>query len=426
MPVPRDPLDLGRSALRDDVYTVLERRLVSGELAPGAPLNDADLLALTGTSRAPLREALNNLAAVGLVAVYPRRATVVTALDGRATRESIEIEGALVGQALLEVVPHLDASDRAALTAAHQEVVATPDAFRVAAQDRSLRRLLQLVLDRTDNAEYVRVDAAVSPVVDRHVSLCADRFAAGHRARFDAVLTAALDADERAAATAWGAFVAALHADPALDSTPADSPGGTSQTTLRDKAAAAIEAAVLDGTLLPGETLSESELMVWLGISRTPVREALTALHRKGLVTQRHHRSARVATQDDDGLRDLLRALGVLRRLSVRLAMERDLEAVTAALGATLPAWEGARDPEALTVASGRTLDVFADLCGNRLLVELIGTMAARGRWSALHSAAVLELPAAANTRALYDAVAAGRTEDAEAALWRSYAQVTD
>ena len=42
--------------------------------------------------------------------------------------------------------------------------------------------------------------------------------------------------------------------------------------------------AIVDGTLHPGERLNDDELVAWLGVSRTPIREAVARLHAAGLV----------------------------------------------------------------------------------------------------------------------------------------------
>ncbi|GEL25538.1 putative transcriptional regulator, GntR family protein [Pseudonocardia sulfidoxydans NBRC 16205] len=56
---------------------------------------------------------------------------------------------------------------------------------------------------------------------------------------------------------------------------------------LRDRAYTAIRDAIVDGTLAPGEKLVDAELSSWLGVSRTPIREALGRLERSGLVLTR-------------------------------------------------------------------------------------------------------------------------------------------
>ncbi|WP_053351325.1 GntR family transcriptional regulator [Leucobacter musarum] len=53
---------------------------------------------------------------------------------------------------------------------------------------------------------------------------------------------------------------------------------------LRDEAHDLIRAAILDGTLAPGEQLDDASLQNWLGISRTPIREAIIALQVEGFV----------------------------------------------------------------------------------------------------------------------------------------------
>src|SRR3954471_7586169 len=53
---------------------------------------------------------------------------------------------------------------------------------------------------------------------------------------------------------------------------------------LRDRAYTTIRDAIVDGTLAPGERLRDQELTEWLGLSRTPLREALSRLQQDGPV----------------------------------------------------------------------------------------------------------------------------------------------
>ncbi len=64
---------------------------------------------------------------------------------------------------------------------------------------------------------------------------------------------------------------------------------------LRDDVHARLRDAIVDGTLAPGEQLRDVELAERLGVSRTPVREALLELARAGLVTATPGRSTVVA-----------------------------------------------------------------------------------------------------------------------------------
>ncbi|OII27325.1 hypothetical protein BIV04_01830 [Frigoribacterium sp. MCBA15_019] len=58
-------------------------------------------------------------------------------------------------------------------------------------------------------------------------------------------------------------------------------------------------AAIVDGTLEPGERLNDDQLVKWLGVSRTPVREAIAQLHTYGLVEIEANRFTRVSARDD-------------------------------------------------------------------------------------------------------------------------------
>ncbi|KQR65760.1 GntR family transcriptional regulator [Frigoribacterium sp. Leaf172] len=73
----------------------------------------------------------------------------------------------------------------------------------------------------------------------------------------------------------------------------------TPRRLLRDVVFDKMLAAIVDGTLEPGERLNDDELTKWLGVSRTPVREAIAQLHAYGLVEIEANRYTRVASRDD-------------------------------------------------------------------------------------------------------------------------------
>ena len=65
---------------------------------------------------------------------------------------------------------------------------------------------------------------------------------------------------------------------------PSDS-AGVDRSLLRDDVHRRLRDAIVDGTFLPGEQLKDGDLAEWLGVSRTPVREALLRLGASGLVS---------------------------------------------------------------------------------------------------------------------------------------------
>jgi len=80
---------------------------------------------------------------------------------------------------------------------------------------------------------------------------------------------------------------------------PTSDTADTPRRLLRDVVFDKMLAAIVDGTLEPGERLNDDELTKWLGVSRTPVREAIAQLHAYGLVEIEANRYTRVASRDD-------------------------------------------------------------------------------------------------------------------------------
>lgn len=62
--------------------------------------------------------------------------------------------------------------------------------------------------------------------------------------------------------------------------------------------------AIQDGTLEPGERLNDDQLTAWLGVSRTPVREAIARLASEGLIEMAANRYTRVASYSTDAFRE--------------------------------------------------------------------------------------------------------------------------
>lgn len=101
---------------------------------------------------------------------------------------------------------------------------------------------------------------------------------------------------------------------------------------LRDRAYATIRDAIVDGTLAPGERLRDQELCTWLGLSRTPVREALNRLEQDGLVETAPQRFTRVTPLDRRAARDAFPVVAALHALATELAVPKLTEADRGAL----------------------------------------------------------------------------------------------
>ena len=92
---------------------------------------------------------------------------------------------------------------------------------------------------------------------------------------------------------------------------------------LRDVVFNTLRQAILRGELKPGERLMEIQLANKLGVSRTPIREAIRKLELEGLVIVIPRRGAEVADITEKSLRDVLEVRKALEELAVNLACDR-------------------------------------------------------------------------------------------------------
>lgn len=92
---------------------------------------------------------------------------------------------------------------------------------------------------------------------------------------------------------------------------------------LRDVVFNTLRQAILKGELEPGERLMEIQLAERLGVSRTPIREAIRKLELEGLVLMIPRKGAEVARISEKSLRDVLEVRRSLEELAIELACRR-------------------------------------------------------------------------------------------------------
>ena len=92
---------------------------------------------------------------------------------------------------------------------------------------------------------------------------------------------------------------------------------------LRELVCENIRQAIIDGTFSPGERLMEIQLADEMGVSRTPVREAIRKLELEGLVLMIPRKGAEVAEITEKNMRDVLEVRKALEELAVQLACEK-------------------------------------------------------------------------------------------------------
>ena len=90
---------------------------------------------------------------------------------------------------------------------------------------------------------------------------------------------------------------------------------------LRDVVFNTLRESILKGEMKPGERLMEIHLANKLGVSRTPIREAIRKLELEGLVTMIPRRGAEVAQITAKSLRDVLEVRQALDALAMELSL---------------------------------------------------------------------------------------------------------
>lgn len=81
--------------LRDQIYLLVRRAIVTGKLAPGSSVNEIEIAERLGTSRTPVREAVKKVEDEGLIDVRAQAGTFVTPISSTQVREAYIIRTAL-------------------------------------------------------------------------------------------------------------------------------------------------------------------------------------------------------------------------------------------------------------------------------------------------------------------------------------------
>lgn len=147
---------------------------------------------------------------------------------------------------------------------------------------------------------------------------------------------------------------------------------------LRDVVFNTLRQAILTGDLKPGERLMEIHLANKLGVSRTPIREAIRKLELEGLVIMIPRRGAEVAQITEKSMMDVLEVRRTMDALCVELACERITEESLEVLKKACDAFEEAvksKDIKVIAKADVALHDIIVQATGNSRLVQLINNL---------------------------------------------------
>ncbi len=150
--------------------------------------------------------------------------------------------------------------------------------------------------------------------------------------------------------------------------------------TLHQRVAARLRELLVQGTLKPGSKLNERELCEILGVSRTPLREAIRLLAAEGLVVLEPGRGAFAPVLTDDDIANAFDVLASLEGLAGELAAQRVTEPELTELRALQHEMQAAferRDLPTYYRLNARTHDLLSEAARNPVL---------RDTWKQLNS----------------------------------------
>ena len=143
---------------------------------------------------------------------------------------------------------------------------------------------------------------------------------------------------------------------------------------LRDVVFSTLREAILKGELKPGERLMELQLAEKMGVSRTPIREAIRKLELEGLVLMIPRKGAEVAEITEKNLRDVLEVRCALEELAVQLACDRmDEEGIKAMKEASAEFCNTLDSDDITRIAQADVAlhDIIVQATGNQRLIQL-------------------------------------------------------
>src|SRR5687768_10183376 len=159
---------------------------------------------------------------------------------------------------------------------------------------------------------------------------------------------------------------------------PLSQPAAPEDAGARERVLRDIRTGIAQGSLKPGQQVVEAELATALGVSRTPVREALRELEQQGLVVSYPHRGSFIRTLTAEDIEDLTHMRAAIEGMAARQAVEnasraqmRRLEALVEAMTRSAPAGAPSVDREATQVIDLAFHEALVALSGNRQLLNV-------------------------------------------------------
>ena len=139
------------------------------------------------------------------------------------------------------------------------------------------------------------------------------------------------------------------------------------RTTFKTVALKQIKEAIQSGKLKPGDRIVEAELAREMGISRFPIREAISSLEKEGILITIPFKGTYISHYDEDDLEEIYTLRSALEELAIRLLMEKITSKKIQKLESILAAMEQATHKGKV----GRL--IFGDMQFHQAICELSG-----------------------------------------------------
>lgn len=147
---------------------------------------------------------------------------------------------------------------------------------------------------------------------------------------------------------------------------------------LRDVVFNTLREAILKGELKPGERLMELQLAAKLGVSRTPIREAIRMLEQEGLAVTIPRKGAEVAKMTEKDMEDVLQIREALDELAAKIACEQISEEQLEELVATMHEFEESTKTDnvkKIAEADVKFHDIIYQSTGNPKFVNMLNNL---------------------------------------------------
>jgi DNA-binding GntR family transcriptional regulator len=171
MTASRPRSDFGGELLSTTVKRLLLDRIVHGHYQPGERIVELQLAKELGTSQSPIREALRDLAAIGIVTIHPRRGARVRLPSGKELADVSIVRSEVDALAARLAAELITDDDLAELDALVEEMLTRLDEGNFPAVTEADARFHQLIAEVSANHALERVFDQLAPVARTFITL---------------------------------------------------------------------------------------------------------------------------------------------------------------------------------------------------------------------------------------------------------------